>query len=224
MDEKSVGEKREKKGRLPVWLRRKYALGPRAAEVRGIVEELGLNTVCVHADCPNLSECFDRRTATFMILGDRCTRSCTFCAVDSASPPLALREDEPEAVAEACRRLDLRHVVITSVTRDDLPDGGASHFARVCRAIRKRLPETLVEILTPDFKGSREAIDAALEGRPDIFNHNVETVPRLYGEVRPQADYDHPRRSVTLHRVHDHTPLQIHLLPYPMPRKACPGF
>jgi len=160
--------------------------------VRSLIQELGLATVCAGAQCPNASECFARRTATFMILGDRCTRSCRFCAVGRARP-LPVRQDEPQAVAEACRRLGLRYVVITSVSRDDLPDGGAGHFAKVCQAVRRRLPHALLEILTPDFQGRREAIDAALAGGCDVFNHNLETVPRLYRSVRPEAGY---RRSL----------------------------
>ncbi|MCX7045967.1 MAG: lipoyl synthase [Candidatus Sumerlaeota bacterium] len=174
--------------RLPPWLRRRLPAGGHSQEVRALLKELGLATVCTSAHCPNIGECFARRTATFMILGDRCTRNCSFCAVCSA-PPLAVRDDEPDAVAEACARLELKHAVITSVTRDDLPDGGAAHFARVCHTIRARLPRIVIEILTPDFKGAPAAIETALAGEPDIFNHNLETVARLYPEVRPQADY-----------------------------------
>jgi lipoic acid synthetase len=181
--------------RLPRWLRRSAPTGPHAAAVREMLEQLGLATICSSAHCPNLPECFARRTATFLILGDRCTRSCRFCAV-VAGPPLPVRRDEPEAVAEACVRLGLRHVVITSVTRDDLPDGGAGHFARTSQAVRARLGrEVVIEILTPDFRGDRQAVAAALAGGCDIFNHNVETVPRLYPIVRSQADY---RRSLAV--------------------------
>jgi lipoic acid synthetase len=177
-----------KRPRLPAWLRRKYAVGANAEAVQKLLDELGLATVCSSAHCPNIAECFQRRTATFMILGEHCTRACRFCAVHTAAPN-PVRADEPEAVAEACFRLGLRHVVITSVTRDDLPDGGAAHFASVCRAVRERLPEAVIEILTPDFQGRRADVETALSGGANVFNHNVETVPRLYATVRPQADY-----------------------------------
>jgi len=204
--------------------------------VSRILRELGLATVCSEAHCPNLPECHARGTATFLILGDVCTRSCGFCAIASsplkksdchvAQPPSAVRvlengasclgcsrpraaephlqqaakaaprpprEDEPQAVAEACERLHLRHVVITSVTRDDLADGGAGHFARTIRAVRERVPGAAVEVLAPDFRGRTEDVDTVLAAGPDIFNHNVETVQRLYATVRPEADY---RRSL----------------------------
>ncbi len=180
--------KASKSRRLPPWLKRRFKAGGNIDEVRALIKELGLETVCASAQCPNQAECFSKRTATFMILGDRCTRSCRFCAVTSQSP-LPLREDEPESVAEACERLGLRHAVITSVTRDDLPDGGALQFRRVCHEIRKRMPDAVIEILTPDFGGDMHSLRIALDGRPDVFNHNVETVPRLYPAVRPEADY-----------------------------------
>jgi len=178
--------------RFPPWLRKRIPTGEEAARVRGMLAELGLATVCAGAHCPNLPECYARGTATFLILGATCTRSCRFCAIEKTAPG-PLRDDEPQAVAEACARLALRHVVITSVTRDDLADGGAGHFARTIRAVRQRLPKTIIEVLTPDFQGRTDAIDAVLDARPDIFNHNVETVPRLYPTVRPEADY---RRSL----------------------------
>lgn len=185
------------KRRLPPWLRRPMRFCARSGEVRATLKELKLATVCSSAMCPNIGECFSQGTATFMILGEHCTRSCSFCAIDSA-PPSPVREDEPDAVAEAAVRMGLRHVVITSVTRDDLPDGGAEHFARVCRAIRGRLPEATIEILTPDFQGRAASIEAAIAGCPDVFNHNIETVARLYAAVRPQADY---RRSLDVLRI-----------------------
>jgi lipoic acid synthetase len=175
--------------RLPRWLTKRLDGGARAQEVRKLLADLGLKTVCAGAHCQNLPECYARRTATFLILGEQCTRSCAFCAIGHADRPAPPRAAEPEAVAEAARRLNLRHVVITSVTRDDLPDGGAKHFARTVRAVKRRLPEAVVEVLTPDFQGSRAAIDTVLAAGCDIFNHNVETVPRLYARVRPQADY-----------------------------------
>jgi lipoic acid synthetase len=181
-----------KAGRFPPWLRKRVPARGEAAEVRRLLAELGLATVCSGAHCPNLPECYARGTATFLILGNSCTRSCRFCAIEKR-PAGPLREDEPQAVAEAAARLKLRHVVITSVTRDDLPDGGAGHFARTIRAVRECLPQTVIEVLTPDFRGSREAVETVLAAGPDIFNHNVETVPRLYAAVRPEADY---RRSL----------------------------
>jgi len=193
--------------RLPRWLRKRIPAGPNAAEVRGLIEELNLSTVCQSAHCPNRPECFAGRTAAFMVLGDLCTRSCRFCAVGSG-PPRPVDPNEPQAVAEACERLDLRHVVITSVTRDDLPDGGAAHFARVVRAVRARLPQAAIEILTPDFQGDPAAINTALESACDIFNHNIETVARLHPAVRPQADY---RRSLSvLGHAREH-PLGVHV-------------
>jgi lipoic acid synthetase len=179
---------------FPPWLRKRVPARGEAAEVRRLLAELGLATVCASAHCPNLPECYARGTATFLILGDSCTRRCRFCAI-AKRPPGPLRPDEPEAVAEAAARLHLRHVVITSVTRDDLPDGGAGHFARTIRAVRERLPAAAIEVLTPDFRGDTAAIDAVLDARPHIFNHNVETVPRLYPTVRPEADY---RRSLAV--------------------------
>ncbi len=190
--EKSEPRKAAPTGRLPRWLRRKIPTGPHAAQVRRLLRQLNLSTVCSSAQCPNQAECFARRTATFLILGDRCTRRCRFCAVCKGEP-LAVDDAECEAVAEAAAALGLRHVVITSVTRDDLPDGGAGHFARVVRAVRGRLGEAVIEILIPDFLGNEQSLATALAGGCDILNHNVETAPRLYPAVRPQADY---RRSL----------------------------
>ena len=184
----------KRSGPFPAWLRKRVPTGEEAARVRSLLSQLHLETVCSQAHCPNLPECFARGTATFLILGSTCTRSCRFCAIASA-PPGPPRPEEPEAVAEACAALALRHVVVTSVTRDDLPDGGAAHFAQTIRAIRSRLPGAVIEVLTPDFQGDLVAVDAVLEAGPDIFNHNVETVPRLYPTVRPQADY---RRSLAV--------------------------
>jgi lipoic acid synthetase len=180
--------------RFPPWLRKRIPAGGEAAAVSGMLSELGLATVCSGAHCPNLPECYARGTATFLVLGRACTRACRFCAIGH-DPPEAVRADEPDAVAEACVRLRLRHVVITSVTRDDLPDGGAGHFAATVRAVRGRLPQAVIEVLTPDFEGRTADVDAVLAAGPDIFNHNVETVPRLYSAVRPQADY---RRSLAV--------------------------
>ncbi|MGD2079659.1 MAG: lipoyl synthase [Nitrospirota bacterium] len=181
--------------RLPRWLRRRHSLSE-LRSMKGLLRGHGLSTVCEEARCPNKAECFSKPTATFMILGDRCTRNCGFCSVESMapSPPEA---DEPLRVAQAARAMGLRYVVVTSVTRDDLQDGGAGHFARTIGEIRRCLPGAKVEVLTPDFKGSAEALGIVLEAGPDVFNHNLETVPRLYSTVRPQADYN---RSVELLR------------------------
>ncbi len=174
--------------RLPPWLKRRIPAGGEKSDVQNILDELHLVTVCHGAHCPNRGECFACGTATFMILGETCTRNCRFCAIDHRNPGPP-REDEPEALAEAAARMGLKYVVITSVTRDDLPDGGSEHFARCIRAVRARLPETRVEVLTPDFQGNRAAIQAVLAAHPDVFNHNVETAPRLYSAIRPQANY-----------------------------------
>jgi len=154
-----------------------------------LVRQLGLHTVCESAACPNIGECWNQRTATFMILGNVCTRRCGFCAV-LKGPPLPVDYDEPRRVAEAVACLRLRHAVITSVNRDDRKDGGAELFALTIRAIRERVPDCRVEVLVPDFQGSHAAVDLVLEARPDVFNHNVETVPRLYRQVRLGARYE----------------------------------
>ena len=174
--------------RLPAWLRRPIPLGAKASRVARTLDELNLATVCNGAQCPNRAECFACGTATFMILGDTCTRNCGFCAVshDSPKPP---DPAEADAVAQAAQRLALKHVVITCVTRDDLPDGGAAHFAATIAAVGARCPDAVVDVLTSDFQGRHEAIATVVGAGPDIFNHNVETVGRLYPRVRPQADY-----------------------------------
>lgn len=158
-----------------------------------MLSRLKLTTVCQGAHCPNLGECFNRGTATFMILGDRCTRNCRFCAVGHVLSPGLPDEKEPGHVAEAVKQAGLTHVVITSVTRDDLPDGGASQFVKTIEAIRNVSPESTIEILVPDFKGDEKALRSVFHARPDVFNHNVETVSRLYDEIRPRAVY---RRSL----------------------------
>ncbi len=173
--------------RLPEWLKRPIPAAGGMSFTRSLVAELGLETVCESAKCPNRSECWTRRTATFMILGGVCTRPCGFCAVERGHPE-AVAIDEPDRLAEACHRLGLRHVVITSVTRDDLPDGGAEHFRRCVLAVRKRTGAT-IEVLTPDFDGRPEAIDVVLEARPEVFNHNMETVARLQQHVRRKSQY-----------------------------------
>jgi lipoic acid synthetase len=177
----------------PKFLKKKIPKGGHANRVREILSRLHLTTVCESAKCPNLGECFGSQTATFMILGDTCTRNCAFCGVNHGKPK-PLEPDEPQRIAEAAKLLSLRHVVVTSVTRDDLQDGGAEHFAAVVKAVREKTGST-VEVLTPDFGGKRENILTVTKARPDIFNHNVETVRRLYPRVRPNADY---RRSLDL--------------------------
>ena len=174
--------------RLPEWLKRPIPAAGGMSFTRSLVSELGLETVCESARCPNRSECWTRRTATFMILGDVCTRPCGFCAVKRGQPEeVAL--DEPERLAEACHRLGLRHVVITSVTRDDLPDGGAEHFRRCVLAVRRRTGAT-IEVLTPDFDGRGDLIDVVLSAAPEVFNHNLETVARLQQHVRRKSQYE----------------------------------
>jgi lipoic acid synthetase len=172
----------------PDWLRIKVQGDGRYKEVEKILENLSLNTVCEEANCPNRMECFNRKTATFMILGKICTRNCTFCNVEKGKPQ-PVDENEPAHVAEAADRLNLRHMVITSVTRDDLPDGGAGHFAKVIREIRKLGKKVTVEVLIPDFRGSMEALNKVIDAMPEIINHNIETVSRLYPPVRPMAVY-----------------------------------
>ena len=179
---------------FPPWLKKRIPAEGTTETVRALLDELGLTTVCQNARCPNIMECFARKTATFMILGNVCCRNCGFCAVTHGSPK-PLDPEEPKHVAEAVQRLKLRHAVITSVTRDDLPDGGAGHFAATIRAIREVAPNTIIEVLTPDFQGVAAHIRTVIAARPDIYNHNVETVPRMYPTVRPQANY---RRSLDL--------------------------
>jgi len=175
--------------RLPAWLRTRLPTTDSFAHTRALLDELRLHTVCQSAQCPNHWECWSKGTATFMIGGDRCTRACGFCAVTTAKP-LPLEADEPARVAEATRRLRLRHVVITAVARDDLADGGAEHFRRTIEAVRTLSPQTVIEVLTPDFNARDAAIDAVLAARPHIFNHNLETVRRLTPAVRSRATYD----------------------------------
>jgi lipoic acid synthetase len=181
------------KRRLPAWLKRPLPRGNENFFTEHLLRELRLETVCENARCPNRPECYSRRTATFMILGNVCTRPCGFCAVERGRPE-QLEDDEPARLAEAVARLQLKHVVITSVTRDDLPDGGAGHFSRCVVAVRARTGAA-VEVLTPDFLGNLQAIDRVLQARPDVYNHNMETVPRLYRKVRGRAEY---QRSLDL--------------------------
>jgi lipoic acid synthetase len=178
----------------PEWLKVRLPSGENYFRLKGILRGLSLNTVCEEARCPNVAECWGQGTATFMILGDVCTRSCGFCAVKTGLPQFLDRE-EPERVAEAVAAMGLDHAVVTSVNRDELKDGGASIFAATIEAIRRRCPKTTIEVLIPDFKGSPESLQTVLRARPEILNHNVETVPRLYKRVRPGASF---KQSVEL--------------------------
>ena len=175
----------------PDWLRVKAPQWERVGNVKGILQDLGLNTVCEEASCPNIGECFSVGTATFLIMGPACTRACPYCDIDFDKAPKGLDPLEPVHLAEAVRRMQLKHVVITSVNRDDLPDGGASQFIRCIEETRKVAPETTIEVLVPDLCGNWAALETLLlEGQPDVLNHNTETVPRLYRRTRPQGNYD----------------------------------
>jgi lipoyl synthase len=176
--------------RLPIWFRRPLPPAAEGERVRRLLGRLRLHTVCEGAKCPNRAACWHDGAAAFMVLGAACTRDCRFCAVPHDGHPPPPDPDEPARLADAAAAMGLRHVVVTSVTRDDLPDGGAGHFAAVIRALRRRLPGAAVEVLVPDFLADARAIDAVLAERPDVFNHNLEMVRRLQRSVRPQADYD----------------------------------
>lgn len=174
----------------PQWLRKTVNSGPDFNDTMAVLKEYGLNTVCRSARCPNIFDCFSRKIATFLILGDTCTRNCGFCAVKKGRPS-DIDIGEPRRIAEAVSALGLGHVVITSVTRDDLPDGGAGQFAKTIKAVRYGKRDGVeIEVLVPDFKGDKETIEMVVAARPDIFSHNIETVPRLYKAIRPQADYE----------------------------------
>ncbi len=177
------------KAQRPQWLRAPAPVGENYRQLKKLVTDLKLHTVCESAACPNIGECWNRRTATFMILGNVCTRRCGFCAVQKGAP-LAVDYDEPRRVAEACEILGLKYAVITSVNRDDRKDGGAELFALTIRAIRERIPDCRVEVLVPDFQGSQSAMEIVMEAQPDVLNHNTETVPRLYRHVRLGARYE----------------------------------
>ena len=186
----------------PEWLRRRFSFKSSVTEVNDLLLDLNLRTVCQEAHCPNESECFGNHTATFMILGDHCTRNCTFCAIAHGAfePP---DPEEPKRVAEAVSRLGLKYVVLTSVTRDDLADGGASHFAATIKTIRSVGSDILLEVLVPDFQGSAQSLATVVAAQPAVINHNLETVPRLYPTVRPQADYHRSLRLLTeVKRLH----------------------
>lgn len=187
--------------RLPEWLRKPRANFDAVHRLKSELRRLNLHTVCESARCPNMHECFHQGTATFMILGNLCTRGCGFCSVPKSRHPGPLDPEEPAHVARMAAGLRLRHVVITSVNRDDLADSGSQHFAATIRALRRALPETRVEVLTPDFQGDLAAVARVLDAGPHIFNHNMETVPRLYRRVRPQADY---RQSLDVLRFAKH--------------------
>jgi lipoic acid synthetase len=185
----------------PPWLRVKFFGGPNYQELKRIMRTLDLHTVCESARCPNMGECWEHRTATFMILGNICTRACGFCAVPSGKPLGPPAEDEPERVAEAVERMGLRYAVVTSVNRDDQPDGGAAIFARTITEIRRRVPGCRVEVLIPDFRGDWAALQTVLAANPDVLNHNMETVPRLYRQVRKGAEWE--RSLELLHRARE---------------------
>jgi lipoic acid synthetase len=190
--------------RLPKWLKRSLPDNAVSAETNAIVRSHGLVTVCEEATCPNRQECWSKKAATFMLMGEACTRTCTFCDVKWTKTPPPLDATEPERLASAIAELKLRFAVVTSVNRDDLTDGGAPHFAATIAAIRARSPGTLIEVLTPDFLGKATAIDTVVAARPDVYNHNLETIARLYPTVRPQARYQ--RSLDLLKRVKDTGP------------------
>jgi lipoic acid synthetase len=179
--------------RHPEWIKARAPSGEAFFETKRTIKELRLHTVCEEAHCPNVGECWGHKTATFMLLGDVCTRNCGFCAVNHGRPA-TVDPDEPRRVAEGVERLGLRHVVVTSVDRDDLPDGGSGHFARTVEAIKTRMPDCTVEVLVPDFKGDPLAVRRVVDSPIDVLNHNTETVPRLYKRVRPGAAYERSLR------------------------------
>lgn len=191
------------KTRLPSWFKQSLPNAEIMSTMQALMDGLSLHTICESALCPNSGECFSSRTATFLILGDTCTRGCSFCAVNRGAPR-PVDEKEPEHLLEAAEKLDLNYIVITSVTRDDLPDGGACQFDRVIRLLREKRPESIVEVLIPDFLGSAAALATLISAGPRVISHNVETVPRLYPEVRPGADYG--RSLELLARVKDINP------------------
>jgi len=173
----------------PDWLRVKAPQWQRVGDVKTTLRDLGLNTVCEEASCPNIGECFHAGTATFLIMGPACTRACPYCDIDFEKKPQPLDPTEPQRLGEAVHRMGLKHVVITAVNRDDLPDGGASQFVRCIEAVRALMPQTTIEVLIPDLCGNWQALETILNARPEVLNHNTETVPRLYRRVRPQGNY-----------------------------------
>lgn len=188
----------------PAWLRRSLPKGSAYENVRALMNKSRLNTVCQEAKCPNMWECFSRQTATFMILGDRCTRNCRFCAIDRG-PSDKPDPDEPARVAKAAENMQLNYIVITSVTRDDLPDGGSGFFAETIKQIRKKMPTSLTEVLIPDFQGNPDALLIVVKARPDVLNHNIETVPRLYPLARPEAVYQRSLELLKMVKTYDPT-------------------
>ncbi len=186
--------------RIPPWLRIKLPKSENFSCTSGLIEDLKLNTVCQSAKCPNKWECFSKNVATFLIMGRNCTRNCAFCNI-APGEMLPIDPDEPARVAEAAKRLELKHVVITSVTRDDLPDGGSAHFAATIMAVRETMPDCTIEVLIPDFQGDDDALRTVLEAGPDVLNHNLETVPDLYDEIRPQADYQQSLALLTQSKI-----------------------
>lgn len=198
--------------RKPSWLKVKAPGGPNYLRLKQMMRELDLHTVCEEAHCPNVGECWEHGTATFMILGDVCTRNCAYCAVAHGRPP-KFDPAEPSRVGEACEQMQLRHVVLTSVDRDDLPDYGAWAFAETIREIKSRLPEASVEVLVPDFQGNEESIRTVLEAGPDIYNHNTETVPRLYKKCRPGGKYNRVMEIFrTSKRIAPHIPTKTGII------------
>ncbi|MEX0681638.1 MAG: lipoyl synthase [Balneolales bacterium] len=191
------GNSRQSK-RRPEWLRSQIPGGKVYKKISGIIDDHSLHTVCAEARCPNMAECWNAGTATFMILGDVCTRSCGFCAIKTGRPMKGLDWDEPNRVVDAARLMDLKHVVITSVNRDERKDGGAPIFAETIQRLREEIPGVTIEVLIPDFRGLWDALQVVLDTRPEVLNHNLETVPRLYRRVRPQAKY---KRSLELLRI-----------------------
>ncbi len=188
----------------PEWLRVKAPQWQRVGDVKSLLRDLNLNTVCEEASCPNIGECFNQGTATFLIMGPACTRACPYCDIDFEKKPQALDPTEPIRLAEAVGRLNLNHVVITSVNRDDLEDGGASQFVHCIQQVRQRSPKTTIEVLIPDLCGNWQALDSILQAQPDVLNHNTETVPRLYRRIRPQGEYH--RSLELLQRVRQQAP------------------
>lgn len=200
--EKAVGP-----GRFPSWLHRPMPKGPGLKRTGEVIEQNRLYTVCEEANCPNQLECWSKKTATFLIMGKACTRNCGFCDIDFSKTPKNLEEDEPQRVADSVKKLDLKHVVITMVARDDLPDGGAQHLARVIYEIRKESPDVTIEVLTSDFHGNLEALDIVLQAQPEIFNHNIETVRAMTPRVRHTATYERTLMVLQYakeHRVNPH--------------------
>jgi lipoic acid synthetase len=188
IDPNSIGLESQLPKRKPEWLKVRLPAGNGYNRLKKLMREQGLHTVCEEAMCPNIGECWNRGTATFLLMGDTCTRSCGFCHIKTGRPQ-ALDEDEPRRVAESVQAMNLSHCVLTSVNRDELPNGGAHIFANTIREIRQRLPHCTIEVLIPDFKGNRAALKEVMDARPEILNHNTETEPRLYRTVRPQANY-----------------------------------